>query len=354
MKDTAVAFTPKCYKHNPGPDHPESADRLRAIVNALKSEESRKITNWEFVEPRKARLEDVALVHDMQYIRLVKSTCNNGGGMLDSGDTVASSETFDAALHAAGGGLTAVDLVMTGKCRNSFALVRPPGHHAGRFSARGFCIFNNATIAAKHLLKEFSLKRVLIIDVDAHHGNGTQEIFYDTDKVLYISLHEDPRIFPGTGFTSEVGEHEGLGYTVNVPFPYGTSDRIYVKALDEVVTPIVSQYEPQFILVSAGFDAHHRDPVGNLSLSAKCFQNIYDTIVKMALRSCNGRLTALLEGGYNLTVVGKLAASAIAKMTPSPYHVRDANLPCRRPIEAEGEKVIQEVKKAQKSFWKIG
>ena len=176
---------------------------------------------------------------------------------------------------AAGGTIKATDLVMKRNYRNSFAFVRPPGHHAGPGYPMGFCVFNNVAVAASHLLENYGLDHVLILDVDAHHGNGTQEIFYRSNKVLYVSLHEDPIEFPLKGFADEVGEKEGLGYTVNVPLPYGTGDRIYLKAFNEIVAPIIKQYKPQFTLVSTGFDSHYADPIGNLSLlSNQLHQNL--------------------------------------------------------------------------------
>jgi len=163
----------------------------------------------------------------------------------------------------------------------------------------------------------------LILDVDAHHGNGTQEIFYKTSKVLYISIHQDPREFPGTGFTDEIGEGEGLGYTVNIPLPFGTNDKIYLKAVNEIVKPITRQYKPQFILVSAGLDGHYMDPVGRLSLSVPCYQEVYETIVNLASETCRGKLVSVLEGGYSLNFVGKIAAAALAKMSRAFYNVDD-------------------------------
>ena len=161
----------------------------------------------------------------------------------------------------------------------------------------GFCVFNNVAVAASHLREKFGLDRVLVLDVDAHHGNGTQEIFYRSSNVLYVSLHEDPIEFPLTGFVDEVGEGKGLGYTVNVPLPYGADDRIYLKAFNEIAVPIITQYKPQFILVSTGFDNHHTDPVADLSLSAYSYIKIFDAILESAAKFCQGKLVASLEGG---------------------------------------------------------
>jgi len=354
VSTTGVIFSPIYYRHNPGRGHPESARRLRAIVRELKKSKLQGIENWRFVEPEKARLEDVELVHGIEYIESVENLCKSGGGPLDAeGDTVASPESSDVALYAVGGTLKAVNLVIREKFQNGFALVRPPGHHAGKNSARGFCIFNNVAIAAKYLLTEFKLKRILILDIDAHHGNGTQEIFYKTNKVLYTSLHEDPREFPRKGFVDEIGEGKGLGYNVNVPLPFETGDRIYLKAMNDIVKPIIKQYKPQFMLVSVGLDAHYADPVGNLSLSALCYQEVYETIFNAASEMCGGKLVLVLEGGYSLRFIGKLAVAAVAKMSRAVYSMEDKVRIPRKRINEQGEKVVKQVKQVQKAFWNV-
>jgi acetoin utilization deacetylase AcuC-like enzyme len=353
MPKTAVLFSPEYYKHSPGRGHPESARRLSVIVNELKRGQLSKSREWQFVKPDKARIEDVALVHDTEYIRYVRTLCRSGGGLLDSGDTVVSPESFETAIYAVGGALNAVRLVMQREFRNSFALVRPPGHHAARFYGFGFCIFNNVAIAAKYLLQDFQLERILILDIDSHHGNGTQETFYGTNKVLYISLHENPRDFPGTGFVKEVGKGRGRGYTINIPLPFRTVDKTYLKAWREVAMPIAHQYKPQFILVSAGLDCHYADPVGHLSLSAVCYDKIFQSIASLAAQVCSGRLTSVLEGGYGFEFIGRIAAAAVARMSCCRYQVVD-NIPTLKPsVKYRGEDIIKEVKKVQKSFWSL-
>jgi acetoin utilization deacetylase AcuC-like enzyme len=299
-------------------------------------------------------LEDLELVHERDYIKLVEKACVSGGGILDLGDTVVSPKSCEAATLAVGALIDAVNLVLDGKAKNAFALVRPPGHHAGPYYALGFCLFNNVAVAASYLLRRRNLERVLILDIDAHHGNGTQEIFYNSNKVLYISLHEDPKGFPGTGFVDEIGEGEGIGYTVNVPFPFRTGDAVYERAFDEVVVPISRQFRPQFILVSAGFDGHYADPVGALSLSMKGYEEIFDKIVNLACQLCDGKLVAALEGGYSLNFLGKMATAAIAKMANASYRVVDKGPPANPKVEKKAEQVLSSVKKVQSSFWKLG
>ena len=353
MSKTAVIFSPIYFQHNPGRDHPESAKRLGVIVNELKRGKLSKSKNWRFVAPEKASISDVELVHDSDYIRFIEAFCNSGGGLLDLEDTVVSSKSFDVALYAVGGALKATKLVMERKFGNAFALVRPPGHHAEKFQALGFCVFNNVAIAAKHLIKEYGLKRILILDIDAHHGNGTQKTFYETNKVLYMSLHQDPRLFPGTGFIDELGEGTGLGYNINVPFPFRTNDSIYLKAMREIVTPIVRQYKPQFILMSAGLDGHYSDSVGNLSLSAFCYEEIYGIMMNLASEVCKGMLVSVLEGGYSLSFVGKIAAGAIAKMSRTNYSLNDKIPTCSKHVRLLGERTIKKAKKVFRAFWDI-
>ncbi|MGD8545325.1 MAG: histone deacetylase [Candidatus Bathyarchaeota archaeon] len=352
MKRTSVIFSPVFYKHKPGKGHPESAERLRSIIRELRNLEEQGIGDWQFVKPKKARLEDVELVHGLEYIEFIDEICKIGGGVLDFDEnTVASAESFQVALNAAGGTIKAANLIMKGEFQNSFALVRPPGHHAGEYSAGGFCIFNNIAITARYLLNNFSLRRILILDIDAHHGNGTQEIFYSTDEVLYISLHEDPKGFPGTGFVYEIGKERGLGYNVNIPLPFGTGDPIYLKAFNEIVKPIVQQYKPQFILVSAGLDGHYTDPVANLSLSTLCYQDVCKEIANLASRICRGRLLFVLEGGYSLDFLGVIASAIIAVLGQTPYVVNDRPPAILKNVIKQGKKVINQVKQVQKKFW---
>ncbi len=353
MKKTAVVSSPKYLNHKTGFHHPESPSRLRVIMRELNRSGILTNENCSLVKPKIASVQNLELVHKRDYIQLVQLICMAGGGKLDYEDTVVSPESFDVARLAVGGTLRAVNMVMADEFRNSFAIVRPPGHHAGSYYAMGFCVFNNIAIAATHLIKNFNLNRVLILDVDAHHGNGTQEIFYRNNKALYISLHEDPIEFPSTGFVDEVGVDKGLGYTVNIPLPFGTDDGIYLRALNEVVVPIITQYKPQFILVSTGFDNYRRDPVGELSLSVYGYIKIFDVVLEMASKFCNDKLVAVLEGGYNLRVLGKMAAAVTARMAGIPYYIKDKRAGAISAVRKKGEKTIEEVKKIHSSFWDI-
>lgn len=352
MTKTAIVYTPRYLEHNPGPRHPENAKRLKVMMEALKSSHIIDNDRMKLFEPDPARVEDVELVHHPDYIKLVQRVSSSGGGLLDLGDTEVSPESYEVALYAVGGGLKAVDLILAKKTENAFALVRPPGHHAGPYTASGFCIFNNIAVAAEYLLRRFNYERVLILDIDAHHGNGTQEVFYGTNKVLFISLHQDPRGFPGTGFVDEIGEKHGLGYKVNFPFPYRTSDEPYEKAFMEIITPIVQQYQPQFMLVSAGFDGHFSDTVASLALTVKGYMKTFQRIMDYS-HLCQGKLAVMLEGGYNLNVIGRLVVGAVSEMAGVPFEPPAESLQVDKKVARQAEKVIEEVKRIQSAYWKL-
>ena len=353
MSKTYLIFSPRYLDHNTGFSHPESSRRLKAIMEELEKTSILKEESCSIIEPEPASINDLELVHKPDYIQLVKQVCESGGGTLDLGDTIVSSESFDVARLAVGGALKAVDKVMKEESKNAFAFVRPPGHHAGPYYAMGFCIFNNVALAAAHLLRDFGLKRILILDIDAHHGNGTQETFYETSEVLYISLHQDPRGFPGTGFTDETGKDEGLGYTVNIPFSFQTSDSVYWRAIKEVVIPIVYQYKPQFILVSAGFDGYYRDTVAGLSLSAFIYPRVFRAVLDLAHQLCHDRVVAVLEGGYRISFLRKVAVSTVAQMAGLTYKISDKRPSLDLVTQRMAEKIIEDVKRVQSSFWSL-
>jgi len=351
--NTAIYYSPAFLEHDPGPDHPEIPLRLKSIVDELSRSSILKSGKCAYFQPKPAKREDIQLVHETEYIELVKRTCAAGGGSLDLGDTIVSPKSYAAATLAAGALIDALNMVANEKARNAFTLVRPPGHHAGAYYALGFCLFNNIAIGASHLINRLNHKRILIIDVDAHHGNGTQEIFYDTNRVLYISLHEDSSGFPGTGFIDEAGEGRGVGYTVNIPLPFRTDDTTYQRAFNEIVVPIAGQYMPEFILVSAGFDGHYTDPVGDLSLSMKTYDEIFAKIVTLANQLCEGRLVATLEGGYSLDFLGKMVTSAISRMAHVSYKVEDSRPVSHPRTIRKAEEIINNVKRIQSSFWNL-
>jgi len=293
-----LVYDPIYLEHDTG-DHVENSQRLVAVMSYLKETGIKeKLT---CLPPRPALLEELKMIHAPEYISYVKSKAEKGGGWLDP-DTVMSPRSYEAALYAAGGLLVAVEEVMKGEVDNAFALVRPPGHHAIHDRAMGFCIFNNMAIAAKFALSKFSLKRVLIADFDVHHGNGTQDAFYSDSKVLYFSTHQYP-FYPGTGWMDETGTGEGEGTTVNFPMAAGWSDEEYLRAFNEVLVPVARRFQPQLILVSAGFDAHWADHLAMMRVSVKAFAQMVMILKNLAAELCQGRLIFTLEGGYNLRVV---------------------------------------------------
>ena len=293
-----LVYDPIYLEHDTG-DHVENARRLVTALSYLKETGIKeKLT---CLPPRPALLEELEMIHAPEYISYVKSKAEKGGGWLDP-DTVMSPRSYEAALYAAGGLMVAVEEVMKGEVDNAFALVRPPGHHAIYDRAMGFCIFNNMAVAAKFALSEFSLNRVLIADFDVHHGNGTQDAFYTDPGVLYFSTHQYP-FYPGTGWMDETGTGEGEGTTVNFPIAAGWGDEEYLRAFNEVLVPVARRFQPQLILVSAGFDAHWADHLAMMRVSVKGFAQMAMILKELASELCQGRLVFTLEGGYNLRVV---------------------------------------------------
>jgi acetoin utilization deacetylase AcuC-like enzyme len=293
-----LVYDPIYLEHDTG-DHVENARRLVEAMSYLKETGIKeKLT---CLPPRPASLEELEMIHAPEYISYVKSKAEKGGGWLDP-DTVMSPKSYEAALYAAGGLLVAVEAVMKGEVDNAFALVRPPGHHAIHDRAMGFCIFNNMAIAAKFALSKLDLNRVLIADFDVHHGNGTQDAFYADPTVLYFSTHQYP-FYPGTGWVDETGMGEGEGATVNFPMAAGWGDEEYLRAFNEVLVPVARRFQPQLVLVSAGFDTHWADQLAMMRVTITGFAQMAMILKELASELCQGRLVFTLEGGYNLRVV---------------------------------------------------
>ena len=293
----AIISGPIYQAHNTGERHPENARRaeaLRPLAAQLLTGDGRFVG----IEPKPISLERIAAVHSARYVAALQEFCLGGGGRLD-GDTLVSPASFEVARQAAGGLLEGVQAVMAGRAAQTFALVRPPGHHADRAGGMGFCLFNSLAIAAKYLLDEVGLERVLIVDWDVHHGNGTQDIFFEDERVLFFSTHESP-LYPGTGRLSEVGLGRGRGSTVNLPLPAGCGDEVLEYAYDSLLQPLAERFKPQFVLVSAGYDGHWRDPLGHLNLSVAGYTRLTRQVQEIADTFCEGRLALTLEGGYDL------------------------------------------------------
>jgi len=292
---TGIVKDLRYMDHNMGDSHPETPKRLETIYKKIESQIPYPLFE---IKPRPAEKKEVLLVHTPAYYEQVKNTADRERVMLDP-DTSTSARSFDTALLAAGGVLNAIDHIMGGDIQNGFALIRPPGHHAEASRAMGFCLFNNVAIGAEHLIKIHNHQRVLIVDWDLHHGNGTQHSFEDRADVLYFSTHQFP-YYPGSGHWSETGQNDGKGYTVNVPLHPGKGDSDYRFIFKKVLKPIALQYKPDFILVSAGFDIYRNDPLGGMEVSSLGFSALTWELMDMAKQLCENRLLFLLEGGYHL------------------------------------------------------
>ena len=293
---TAILRDDIYLQHITGDYHPESHHRLEVVYRMLEDEDMQ--DTFRVLSPRPATREELQLNHSSNYIDQVASTAGRSFCSLDP-DTTTSPKSWEAARMAAGGVLVAVDRVMEGEIENAFALVRPPGHHAESNKGMGFCIFNNIAIAAHYARQKHLLERILIIDWDLHHGNGTQNAFYEDPQVLYFSTHQYP-YYPGSGSVDEDGQGKGKGFTVNVPLPGGQGDQDFEAIFKEILKPIATQFKPQLILVSAGYDIYSQDPLGAMDVTPEGFATLTSLIMDMARSSCQGRVVITLEGGYHL------------------------------------------------------
>jgi len=293
-------------EHKTTPGHPERPERLVEIIKRLKADGL--YSQLVQLRPTPAALDWIAMVHSPDYIERARKSSQSGERYLDTADVPISPRSYEAAVLAAGGVLTAVDAVMNKQVTNAFCAIRPPGHHAMEDQALGFCIFNNVAIGTKYVQKKYGLSNVLIVDWDVHHGNGTQATFYDDPTVLYFSVHQYP-FYPGSGSEAEKGQGKGLNYTINVPLPAGSGDDVYIKAFQEKLRPAALAFSPDFVFISAGFDAHKDDLLGGMRVTADGFAELTRIVKGIAQRCCNGRIVSVLEGGYHL---GGLAASVEA------------------------------------------
>lgn len=295
FKDVGIIYDDYFLEHKPFYSHPENPDRLSSIVNSLEIDSLWRRFKKIIIDIDKDETLDILhSVHSEHHIETIEGTAGSYGN-LDS-DTYYSPESYSVALYAASASIKAVYSVVNGHFRSVFVLARPPGHHATFSEAMGFCLYNNAAVAAEKA-KRMGLDRVLIVDYDIHHGNGTQDIFYKRDDVLYFSTHRYP-FYPGTGKFDEVGEGKGKGYTVNVPLPAGLGDGEYAKIYEEIYTPVAQRFSPDIVIVSAGFDAHYKDPLGDMRLTEEGFSYITDVILKSS-PGCKG-FVFILEGGYSI------------------------------------------------------
>jgi len=309
---TALIHHPIYRDHDTGPDHPETPLRYEVIINAIKADDS---LNEQLIEvtPDPVTKGLIQAAHTPQHLKRIEQAFEEGWPQLDM-DTVISAKSYDAALFAAGGAIAAVDAVMVGVAKNAFAAVRPPGHHATAERTMGFCIFNNVAIAAKYAQSKYKdIERVAIVDWDVHHGNGTQGIFYDDPTVFFFSMHQYPW-YPGTGSRGETGHGRGLGSTLNVPVKASTPATDQKRAFDAAIEEMSVKMKPDIIFISAGFDAHLDDPLGQLRLQDADFVSLTSTVKEWADEVCEGRIVSCLEGGYNLDTLGETVAAHVREL----------------------------------------
>lgn len=314
MNKTGLVYHEKYAMLHETANHPECKERLLAIRQKLVD-----LNLWSklnHITPKPVDINLLSFVHNEEYLQKILSFCQSGGGNWDP-DTVVSPCSFELALLSAGGAISAIDAVSEKKVDNCFVMSRPPGHHAESNSGMGFCLLNNAAIAARYAQRELGLKKVFIVDFDAHHGNGIEEIFYNDPSVLYFSIHET-HLYPNTGFVKNSGVNQGLGYNINVQVPRGTGNEAYYYIFNRLMLPVIRQYKPQLIIACAGFDGYYHDPLTGLELTCAGFEQLTELLLSISEEICENRCVFLLEGGYSGENVGKPVAATISKMLGHP------------------------------------
>ncbi len=343
MPYLAIIRDERYLEHIAGEGHPESPNRLRVIHHLIDAE----FSDLQHIPPRLATEDELALIHDPFYIRAVANTEGKTHSQLDP-DTGLSARSYEIARLAAGGLLQAIDSLISPDASRLtshavFAFVRPPGHHAEPSRGMGFCLFNNVAIAAEYAKERYGLTRVLIVDWDLHHGNGTQRAFYDDPEVLFFSSHQYP-YYPGSGNFGEVGSGKGEGFTVNAPFPHGFGDAEYLDVYDRILKPIALEYRPELILVSAGFDPYVKDPLGGMGVTGEGFGGLASIVRDIAEQTCGGKVLITLEGGYNPDGLREGVRAVLQAFTGVPAAIH-------APASPAAERVIQNIIAHQKKYW---
>jgi acetoin utilization deacetylase AcuC-like enzyme len=343
MRKTVLIADRRYTNHSAGRLHPERPARIAAMIEMA---ESLPRSELKVLAPREASPDELALCHRAEYVAAVERSAHAERTDFDP-DTHACAETWKTATLAAGGVITAVEAVIDGEADNAFAIVRPPGHHALPGSAMGFCFFNNVAIAASWLVHVRRLRRVLILDWDVHHGNGTQDIFYDSPDTFYMSAHQFP-FYPGTGWLDQIGTGEGTGFTVNAPLAATSGDSEYLRIFDQLFLPIARQFRPEFILISAGFDSHFRDPLGGMKVTEDGFAAMIRRMQRLADDCCGGKIALALEGGYDLRALADCGRAVIDELG------RDGDEPI--PAARDGQRaepIIQRSSYFLKDHWNL-
>ncbi len=338
---TAIVIDPEFLKHEPGEFHPERPERIKTLLELTSQIQGETI---KLLPPRQATLAEIQAAHGDPYVQLIQSTSKTNRYALD-GDTVTCRDSFGTAVLAVGGFLRLLESIAAGDFQNGFAMVRPPGHHAMRDHAMGFCLFNTVAVGAEFLKMRCGVKRILIMDWDVHHGNGTQDSFYGDPSVLYMSTHQFP-YYPGTGAMDEIGTEAGAGFTVNVPLPAGCGDEEYIGIFNRIILPIAQKFQPEWVLVSAGFDPHRQDPLGGMQVTEVGFAAMASQLLNLAQNYAGGKVAFLLEGGYNLKALKSSVGTVLRTISEDQRPVVPPQLDGKS-IEA----IIRKILKLQESYW---
>ncbi|OGP68035.1 MAG: histone deacetylase [Deltaproteobacteria bacterium RBG_16_44_11] len=348
-KKTGVVKDMRYLRHSAGFGHPESPERLAAIYEMLDNP----LMAWKFIEiePREATHKEIETIHTPSYVEYIAGTAGQSSVYLDP-DTATSPESYEIAKLAVGGVCNAIDSVMEKKVDNAFALVRPPGHHAEADSAAGFCIFNNIAIGAMHAILKHHLKKILIVDWDLHHGNGTQHSFYSDPRILYFSTHQYP-YYPGTGSLQEIGQGKAEGYTINVPLSVGAGDASFVKIFRKILQPVALKFKPQLVLLSAGFDTYYQDPLGGMRVTADGFAALTRILMNIAESYCNGRFVAVLEGGYHLAGLTQSVKAVLEEMRDDTHYPEEKLASLEKEADENTNHIIKQVISKIKPYWKL-
>ena len=302
MSNLGLIYHPDYLKHDTGSGHPERPQRLESLIQHLLTTSLWR--SMSHLRPSSASLDAIHLIHPERHTAMVKVRCQVGEIMLDDGDTRVCKDSYDIALLAAGGVLQAIDEVVAGRLTRAFCAVRPPGHHAEASKVMGFCLFNSIAIGARYAQTKHGVERIAIVDWDVHHGNGTQQAFYEDDSVLFISLHQYP-YYPGSGAASERGTGRGEGFTLNCPMGAGSVEKDYLDAFQAQILPALRRFQPQLLLISAGFDAHADDPLAGIKLTDESYRRMTELLLEISEKYCGGKIVSVLEGGYNLQALAR-------------------------------------------------
>jgi acetoin utilization deacetylase AcuC-like enzyme len=348
-KNTGIVKDWRYLRHGTEFSHPETPQRLSSIYEMLDNPDM----VWKFcgIDVREATREELERVHLPSYIDTIAATAGEKIFMLDP-DTVTTAETYDVARLAAGGVMNAIAGVITGKTDNAFALVRPPGHHAQAAVAAGFCIFNNIAIGARDAIARHGMERILIVDWDLHHGNGTQEAFYEDRQVLYFSTHQSPG-YPGTGGMSEMGRGAGLGYTLNIPLKAGADDALYVRLFRDILSPVTLAFRPEIILVSAGFDPYIGDPLGEMRVTPEGFACLTRVLLNLAEACCGGRLVLILEGGYHILGLTKSVRAVLLELLGETCATEEMLARLAAATDEKADILIGRVREQFEPYWPV-